>query len=59
MKASDYTQAELEQIMWDGMVDEECTECGYDATIEPDCDCVCPECGEGRLTSPLRTLGLI
>lgn len=55
----DYTIEELEEIMQDGTVDVICPVCGYDDTIESDGDCECPECGEGRLVSPLVELGLI
>lgn len=49
----------LERIMDRGSVDVECSaECGNAATIEPDADYEC-ECGDGRLTSPLVTAGLI
>jgi rubrerythrin len=54
-----YDIAELEQIMWDGVAEVECPACGYFATIEPDADYPCPECEEGRLTSPLVAEGLI
>ena len=50
----------FEQIMSEGAVDVDCTECGYGARVEPDCDDECPEPGcRGRLTSPLITAGLI
>lgn len=56
----DFDIEELEAIMRDGMVDVECTAgCGHWATIEPDGDYVCAECGEGRLVSPLILAGLI
>lgn len=54
-----YSIEELERIMWDGMVTVDCEVCGYAATIEPDADDPCPECGEGRLVSPLVIEGLI
>jgi hypothetical protein len=50
---------ELERIMFEGVADVECEECGYGARIEPDGDYPCPECGEGRLVSPLILEGLI
>lgn len=59
MNANDYTTEELQHIMSEARVDVDCTACGYGDTIEPDGDYLCPECGEGRLTSPLVTLGLI
>ena len=49
----------FEQINREGALDVDCTECGYGARIEPDCDCECPECKSGRLVSPLITAGLI
>lgn len=55
----DYDLEELEQIMFDGIAEVECPECGHYATIEPDGDYECYECGIGRLTSPLIKLGLI
>lgn len=55
----DWTIEELEQIMHDGMADVECEVCGHCATVEPDGDYPCPECGEGRLVSPLILEGLI
>lgn len=39
--------------------DVECDACGHCATVEPDADYECYECGEGRLTSPLVEEGLI
>ena len=57
----EYTIEELEQIMRDGTVEVGCTnpECDLIATIEPDGDYQCYQCGVGRLTSPLVLLGLI
>jgi hypothetical protein len=53
-----YAIEELEQIMWDGFADVDCTsECGESARVEPDGDYPC-ECG-GRLVSPLILEGLI
>ena len=49
----------FEQIMSEGAVDVDCAECDYSARIEPDADCPCPECGTGRLVSPLVEAGLI
>lgn len=50
----------LERILDEGSVDVSCTaKCGNTATVEPDADYECAECGEGRLTSPLVRLGLI
>jgi len=49
---------EFERIMDRGYAYVTCDECGFDAQVEPDCDEPCP-CGEGRLTSPLITEGLI
>ena len=54
-----YDLEELERIMDEGKVDVECSECGHWATIEPDGDYKCPECGKGRLVSPLILEGLI
>jgi hypothetical protein len=54
-----YDIEELEQIMSEGVAHVECAECGYSDTIEPDGDYPCPECGEGRLVSPLILAGLI
>lgn len=54
-----YDIAELERIMWDGVAEVECPECGHWATIEPDADYPCPECETGRLISPLVAEGLI
>lgn len=56
-----YTIEDLEQIMHDGMAEVECTnaDCGEWATVEPDADYACYRCGEGKLTSPLVTEGLI
>jgi ssDNA-binding Zn-finger/Zn-ribbon topoisomerase 1 len=52
--------AELKRIMWDGFVDVDCTnECGHSDRIEPDGDYVCPECGKGRLVSPLVEAGFV
>ena len=50
---------ELERIMFDGVAEVECEACGHGATVEPDGDYPCPECGEGRLVSPLILEGLI
>ncbi len=56
----EYSISELEQIMNDGMVDVDCSAgCGHSATIEPDGDYECHECGKGRLVSPLILEGLI
>jgi len=55
----DFDMEYAEQIMFDGQVAVDCTYCDYSATVEPDCDCPCPGCGEGRLISPLREWGLI
>ena len=55
-----YDIEELERIMYEGMVDVDCSAgCGHSATIEPDGDYLCPECGGGRLVSPLILEGLI
>lgn len=54
-----YDIDELEAIMMDGVAEVECSKCGHGATIEPDGDYPCPECGEGRLVSPLILEGLI
>ena len=54
-----YTNEELEQIISEGVAEVECPKCGCWATIEPDADYPCPECGEGRLVSPLILAGLI
>ena len=55
-----YTIEELELIMSDGMADVDCTAgCGYGGMVEPDADYPCPDCGEGRLISPLVEAGLI
>ena len=51
--------AELEAIVFNGVAEAECGECGYFANVEPDADGPCPECGVGSLTSPLRKHGLI
>lgn len=53
-----YSIEELEQIMNDGVAEVKCGSCGEGATVEPDGDYPC-ECGEGRLTSPLITMGII
>lgn len=54
-----YAIEELEQIMWDGFADVDCTsECGESARVEPDGQYPCP-CGEGELVSPLVLEGLI
>ena len=53
---------ELEDIVFgDTFPVAECTnpECGNVQTVESDADYPCPECKKGRLTSPLRELGLI
>ena len=55
----DYDIEELERIMHDGFCDVECSSCGEAARIEPDADCPCPECDEGKLVSPLVEMGLI
>jgi len=61
--AYDFDDFDLElaqQINYDGFADVECSAgCGHAARIEPDADYECPECGEGRLTSPLRAWGII
>lgn len=50
----------LERIMEEGSVNVRCSaKCGHSATVEPDADHKCSECGKGRLTSPLVKLGLI
>jgi rubrerythrin len=54
-----YDMDELEAIMNEGVAEVECPVCGYFATVEPDADYPCPECGEGRLVSPLIEEGLI
>jgi hypothetical protein len=38
----------FEQIMSDGAVGVDCTECDYSARIEPDADCPCPETNARR-----------
>jgi hypothetical protein len=50
-----------EQIMWEGMVEVDCTntECDESRTIEPDGNYVCSVCGKGRLVSPLILWGMI
>ena len=53
---------ELEAIVFgDELPIVECTnnKCGNIQTVESDADYPCPECGKGRLTSPLRILGMI
>lgn len=49
----------FEEIMSEGAVDVDCTECGHAARIEPDGDYPCTECADGRLVSPLVEAGLI
>lgn len=55
----DFDEQELWDIMYNGVAEVECAECGYCATIEPDGDYDCPECEEGRLVSPMVELGVI
>lgn len=55
----EYTIEDLEEIMCNGVAEVACDKCGHEATIEPDGDYPCPECGEGRLVSPLIVEGLI
>ena len=51
---------ELEDIIFDRChASATCDHCGYTQEVEPDADYPCMECGEGRLISPLRKLGLI
>ena len=53
---------ELEDIVYgDTIPVVECSNpnCNNVQTVESDADFLCPECGSGRLTSPLRQLGLI
>lgn len=54
---------EIEQAMadWDayGSCEGTCDSCGHEMTVEPDGDYPCPECGKGRVTSPLVRAGLI
>ena len=53
-------EAIAHEILREGLYyDGACDVCGYGCSIEPDADYDCPECGEGRLTSPLVTWGLI
>ena len=50
---------ELEEIMFNGFADVECTAgCGEAGRVEPDADYKCG-CGDGRLVSPLILEGLI
>lgn len=54
---------EIEQAMadWDayGSCEGTCDSCSHEMTVEPDGDYPCPECGKGRVTSPLIRAGLI
>ncbi len=53
---------EFEAIVFGGELPVvECTnpECDNVQTVESDADFLCPECNKGRLTSPLRALGMI
>ena len=51
---------ELEDIIFDrAHAHAECGKCGHSQDVEPDADYPCPECGKGRLVSPLRQLGMI
>ena len=49
----------FQEIMMQGFADVDCTVCEHAARIEPDGDYLCPECKEGRLTSPLIDAELI
>ena len=54
----------IEQAMRDmddyGTVQGECTRCGCDVTVEPDCtDGYCDNCKSNSVVSPLVTAGLI
>ena len=55
----DFDIDELEVIMFDGACEATREVCGHTDTIEPDGDYECPECGEGRLTSPLIIMEMI
>jgi len=54
-----YTIKQMQKIMWDGYVLVGCPICDFAATIEPDAEVPCPECGAGNLVSPLISEGLI
>lgn len=49
----------LEEGMSQGFFDVECPVCGEECRIEPDGEGTCPECGEGKIVSPLMDMGLI
>ena len=56
----DFNLEELEDIIFDrAHAHAECGVCGHSQDVEPDADYPCPECGKGRLVSPLRQLGMI
>ena len=42
-----------------GSCEGTCDSCSHEMTVEPDGDYPCPECGKGRVTSPLIRAGLI
>ena len=50
---------EIEQAMADSVCVGECQECGYSQDVEPDGNYPCPECGDGKLQSPLVKYGII
>ena len=56
---SEYELQELEEIMDGGRTVAVCEHCGREATVEPDGDYDCPECGIGKLRSPIVLLAMI
>ena len=42
-----------------GSCEGTCDNCSHEMTVEPDGDYPCPECGKGRVQSPLFRAGMI
>ena len=50
---------EIDAAMENGVCVGTCPECGFAENVEPDASFPCPECGEGKVESPLRKHWLI
>lgn len=49
----------MEDMLENDEYSARCSKCGYEQEVEPDADYPCPECGVGRLRSPLIVMGMI
>jgi len=55
----DEIEKALAEAAISGSCTAECNFCYHSASIEADGDYPCPECGKGRIVSPILTAGLI